>query len=198
MLMCCMVTGCVARRQMYAGPQLPRDKVAWLSVSRAPGNRLSKMIALDGQRIGMPLYDVLEFKPGPHTLAVEVVWSNRYRQRAELTFVAGANATYTIHADETSLPPPPPPSTQREDLATELAGAAAAGAIVGAGTAVAVYTSPIWFPIVVIYLLVSPAPKAPPEASAMTIVIAEKSGTELARWHEEILPKDQQDMDVPH
>ena len=189
--MCCIQVGCVARKQMYAGPTLPRDKVAWLAP--AHGDRPLKMLSLDGRPIGMPFFDVLEFEPGPHTLAVEVAWSNRYRQRVELTFVAAANATYTIRADETAWPPKPPASTQGDDPATALAGAAAAGAIAGAGSAALVYTSPIWFPIVVIYLIVSPPPQSPPEASAMNIVIAEKNGRELTRWHQEIPPQNTDD-----
>jgi hypothetical protein len=178
----CTLLGCKVEQQMYSGRRLPRQEVAWLQLDPYAHTAM-KIKSVDGRDVGWLIYDELELLSGQHDVLSQVTWSNRHAQEAHLQFRAETGGAYVIGASESEWPPRVP-STQQADALTSLAGAAAGGALAGAGTVVFWYSSPIWLPIAVIYLLATPPPDHPPPGRMIEIHITRSDGSVAARWEE--------------
>jgi hypothetical protein len=180
---CLLLAGCTVTKPFYAGPTRSRDQVAWVSL--APTNRAVKLKSLDGQPIGVQWFDAMAVLPGDHDLLIDVQWSNLYWDHMQIRFRAEANESYVVKVEQSEWPNPPPVSRESPGPVGELAGAAAAGALAGAAEATIVYSSPIWFPIAVGYLIFAPPPAGPPASEAMHLWIETKSGKVIAQCQRE-------------
>jgi hypothetical protein len=140
----------------YSGEALPAARVARVEFWHQQGVRL---LTVDGASTsGSGWHGAVAVWPGRHALGVEVMWSNRMRQRGEVAWDAEAGRTYHVRVQEYR-------PAREQTFAGEMLQAMAEGAVHGAAPAIA--------PFAMAALLIPP-PKDPPAGHVMTAWVAEE------------------------
>ena len=119
-----MATACAPLR-MYPGDRLPPGQVAvvssdvehyWKGRARSVG-----IVSVDGEKVRETTIEIL---PGVHRIEVEAKWSNGWKDKSELTFLAMAGERYLVGIYELRPGEDPKTADFREWTSGEVAGAA--------------------------------------------------------------------------
>lgn len=120
-----MATAC-APLQMYSGNRLPPDQVALVSSHvesyRKGGARSVEIVSVDGEKARETSIEIL---PGVHRIEVEAKWSNGWKDKTELTFLAMAGERYLVGICELRPGEDPETADFRDRTFMEKAGKAA-------------------------------------------------------------------------
>lgn len=181
LLACCLLSGCTVRNQLYSGHRLPREKVAWID-TRKGNSACAALKTFDGLPTNTFFCDVWEFLPAEHTIGVEVIWSNRFRELVQLKFVSTPNATYCLNSHESEWPPTPPgkPPTPLQ-----------VGSMLAVGLPVLFvieFFGPVLLPFALIGEFSTAPPSGPPPGTAVDVSLVDQNGSEVAHWHRHVEP----------